>query len=123
MVVRNGCMNPASVQPDPGGKLRPAWPADSTVTARFSACQRYGQPPAPLRQRGQAVELLLKGGIIGSQTTMPGIGRTDVYLHFLAKSVMITHIIVLSGKLRSVKTKDEIDDCSNTAISYRNGIS
>lgn len=34
-------MNPASVQHDPGGKLRPAWPADSTVTARFSACQRY----------------------------------------------------------------------------------
>ena len=33
MVVRNGCMNPASVQPDPGGKLRPAWPADSTVTS------------------------------------------------------------------------------------------
>ena len=59
MVVRNGCMNPASVQHDPGGKLRPAWPADSTVTARFSACQHYGQPPAPLRQRGQAVEALL----------------------------------------------------------------
>lgn len=26
---------------DPGGKVRPAWPADSTVTAVFSECQKY----------------------------------------------------------------------------------
>ena len=26
---------------DPGGKVRPAWPADSAVTAVFSACQQY----------------------------------------------------------------------------------
>ena len=26
---------------DPGGKVRPAWPADSTVTALFSECQQY----------------------------------------------------------------------------------
>lgn len=26
---------------DPGGKVRPAWPADSTVTAVFSECQQY----------------------------------------------------------------------------------
>ena len=26
---------------DPAGKLRPAWPADSTITAVFSECQRY----------------------------------------------------------------------------------
>ncbi len=26
---------------DPGGKVRPAWPADSEVTAVFSKCQQY----------------------------------------------------------------------------------
>ncbi|MGE0040620.1 MAG: DUF1643 domain-containing protein [Vicinamibacterales bacterium] len=26
---------------DPGGRVRPAWPEDSTVTAVFSVCQRY----------------------------------------------------------------------------------
>lgn len=26
---------------DPGGKVRPAWPTDSTVTATFSICQQY----------------------------------------------------------------------------------
>jgi hypothetical protein len=26
---------------DPGGKVRPAWPADSVVSAVFSECQRY----------------------------------------------------------------------------------
>ena len=26
---------------DPGGKVRPAWPADSRVTAVFSECQQY----------------------------------------------------------------------------------
>jgi hypothetical protein len=26
---------------DPGGKVRPAWPADSAVTAVFSECQQY----------------------------------------------------------------------------------
>lgn len=26
---------------DPGGKVRPAWPADSSVTAVFSECQQY----------------------------------------------------------------------------------
>lgn len=34
-------MKPAPPTHDPGGKVRPAWPADSTVTARFSDCQRY----------------------------------------------------------------------------------
>lgn len=31
----------SSADHDPGGKVRPAWPADSTVTAVFSECQRY----------------------------------------------------------------------------------
>jgi hypothetical protein len=31
----------AGVAHDPGGKVRPAWPADSTVTAVFSKCQQY----------------------------------------------------------------------------------
>ena len=26
---------------DPGGKVRPAWPADSRITAAFSDCQQY----------------------------------------------------------------------------------
>ena len=26
---------------DPGGRSKPRWPADSEITARFSACQRY----------------------------------------------------------------------------------
>lgn len=34
-------MNPTSEQHDPGGKSRPAWPQDSTVTARFSKCGQY----------------------------------------------------------------------------------
>ena len=34
-------MRPAVPQHDPGGKVRPAWPADSTVTAVFSECQQY----------------------------------------------------------------------------------
>jgi len=31
----------AQPQHDPGGKVRPAWPPDSTVTAVFSKCERY----------------------------------------------------------------------------------
>ena len=31
----------ALVQHDAGGKARPAWPKDSTVTAVFSDCKRY----------------------------------------------------------------------------------
>jgi hypothetical protein len=34
-------MTPAVQTHDPGGRVRPAWPADSTVTAVFSECQRY----------------------------------------------------------------------------------
>ncbi|MBL9161957.1 MAG: DUF1643 domain-containing protein [Planctomycetaceae bacterium] len=34
-------MNSAAPSHDPGGKVRPVWPADSVVTARFSDCQRY----------------------------------------------------------------------------------
>lgn len=34
-------MSPTSPKHDPGGKVRPAWPADSTVTAVFSECQQY----------------------------------------------------------------------------------
>jgi len=34
-------MTPTSAQHDPGGKSRPAWPGDSTVTARFSPCGQY----------------------------------------------------------------------------------
>ena len=34
-------MSPSLPDHDPGGKVRPAWPADSTVTAVFSECQRY----------------------------------------------------------------------------------
>jgi len=34
-------MSPASEQHDPGGKSRPAWPIDSTVSARFSDCGQY----------------------------------------------------------------------------------
>ena len=34
-------MSPSFPDHDPGGKVRPAWPADSTVTAVFSECQRY----------------------------------------------------------------------------------
>ena len=34
-------MSPTSAQHDPGGKSRPAWPADSKVTARFSKCDCY----------------------------------------------------------------------------------
>ena len=34
-------MSPAVPKHDPGGKVRPAWPTDSTVTAVFSECQQY----------------------------------------------------------------------------------
>lgn len=34
-------MSLAVLKHDPGGKVRPSWPADSTVTATFSECQRY----------------------------------------------------------------------------------
>ncbi len=34
-------MNRAAPKHDPGGKVRPAWPANSRVTAVFSECQRY----------------------------------------------------------------------------------
>jgi hypothetical protein len=34
-------MSPAVPKHDPGGKVRPAWPSDSTVTAVFSECQQY----------------------------------------------------------------------------------
>lgn len=34
-------MNSAAPSHDPGGKVRPPWPADSVVSARFSDCQRY----------------------------------------------------------------------------------
>jgi len=34
-------MNAATPTHDPGGKVRPAWPADSTITAVFSDCQQY----------------------------------------------------------------------------------
>jgi hypothetical protein len=34
-------MNAATPTHDPGGKVRPAWPADSKITAVFSECQRY----------------------------------------------------------------------------------
>ena len=33
-------MSPAGKH-DPGGKVRPAWPSDSTVSAVFSGCQQY----------------------------------------------------------------------------------
>lgn len=34
-------MSSAAPVHDPGGKVRPAWPADSHVTAVFSDCQQY----------------------------------------------------------------------------------
>lgn len=34
-------MSPAAPTHDPGGKVRPAWPVDSQVTAAFSECQQY----------------------------------------------------------------------------------
>ena len=34
-------MSTSSAKHDPGGKSRPAWPADSVVTARFSECGQY----------------------------------------------------------------------------------
>lgn len=34
-------MSNAVQKHDAGGKSRPAWPADSTVTAVFSDCQKY----------------------------------------------------------------------------------
>jgi hypothetical protein len=34
-------MSPAVPTHEPGGKVRPAWPAGSRVTAVFSACQQY----------------------------------------------------------------------------------
>ena len=34
-------MSQAVPKHDPGGKVRPAWPADSHVTAIFSECQQY----------------------------------------------------------------------------------
>jgi len=34
-------MSLAASKHDAGGKARPAWPADSTVTALFSECQQY----------------------------------------------------------------------------------
>ena len=34
-------MSTAVPKHDPGGKVRPAWPADSKVTAVFSECQQY----------------------------------------------------------------------------------
>jgi hypothetical protein len=34
-------MSPTVPTHDPGGRVRPAWPADSQVTAEFSACQQY----------------------------------------------------------------------------------
>ncbi len=34
-------MNIVVPKHDPGGKVRPAWPADSFVTAVFSECQQY----------------------------------------------------------------------------------
>ena len=34
-------MTASSKNHDPGGKSRPAWPLDSKVTPRFSACGRY----------------------------------------------------------------------------------
>lgn len=34
-------MSAVALPHDPGGKVRPAWPADSAVTAVFSECQRY----------------------------------------------------------------------------------
>ena len=34
-------MSSAAPVHDPGGKVRPAWPADSHVTAVFSNCQQY----------------------------------------------------------------------------------
>jgi hypothetical protein len=37
----NTFMSTISEKHDPGGKSRPAWPADSTVSARFSECGQY----------------------------------------------------------------------------------
>ncbi|MBP1625959.1 MAG: hypothetical protein H6Q00_434 [Holophagaceae bacterium] len=34
-------MSPALLKHDPGGKVRPAWPANSQVSAVFSECQQY----------------------------------------------------------------------------------
>ncbi len=34
-------MSLVALKHDAGGKVRPAWPADSSVTAVFSPCQRY----------------------------------------------------------------------------------
>ena len=39
--LRSDDMNSATQVHDPGGKVRPAWPADSHVTAGFSDCQQY----------------------------------------------------------------------------------
>ncbi|MCQ8240570.1 DUF1643 domain-containing protein [Rhizosaccharibacter radicis] len=65
-------------QHDPGGRIRVRWPADSTVTARFSACDRYRwelrevwNPRLPLW-----LFLLMNPSIAGIRFSDPTVGKT-----------------------------------------------
>lgn len=63
---------------DPGGKVRPAWPSDSVVTAEFSECQRYRyelreiwDPKKPL-----VLWLLMNPSVACTENSDPTLRRT-----------------------------------------------
>lgn len=77
-------MNLAVPKHDPGGKLRPAWPADSTVSAVFSECQRYRYQLREVWDTGKPIVLwlLMNPSVACTEYSDPTLRKTGKFARF-----------------------------------------
>lgn len=66
---------------DPGGKSKPRWPADSEVSARFSACNRYRYTLEETWDAGlpRVMWLLMNPSVAGLEHADPTLRRTGEF--------------------------------------------
>lgn len=74
-------MTPILPKHDAGGKVRPAWPADSTIKAVFSECQQYRYQLREVWDRGKPLVLwmLMNPSVACTEYSDPTLRKTGKF--------------------------------------------
>jgi hypothetical protein len=114
-------MSPASAQHDPGGKSRPAWPADSRVTARFSKCGCYRYELAEIWDPAQPLVLwiLMNPSVACLDYSDPTLRKTGRYARawgFGGQLIGNVHAYRATDKYRLLEVQDPVGPENDQSI-------
>lgn len=114
-------MNRTAPKHDAGGKVRPKWPADSTVTAVFSECQKYRYQLREIwdSTRPLILWILMNPSVACTDYSDPTLRKTGKYSRnwgYGGQLIGNVHAYRATDKIRLLEVPDPVGPKNNQII-------